>query len=136
MLQKIKTALKPSRSRSLAVAFSRLGWLGFWLQVAIGAVPVALILYSLIFARGSGGGTRAGFAIVEVLTIASVLVLAFTTFWFFRYTRLAKRMADPQRRPVEYDVQRAAWTGVAASTLGIVFSTLVMMLEVVQLLMY
>jgi hypothetical protein len=136
MLRTIKNALAPSRSRSLAMTFSRLGWLGFWMQVAIGAAPVALILHSRIFDHNSGGGTRAGLALVEYLTIASLLVLAFTTIWFYRYTRLAARIADAQRRPIAYDVQRAAWTGVAASTLGIVFSMLVMMLEIGQLLFY
>lgn len=136
MFRRIKNGLKPSQSRSLAATFSRLGWLGFWMQIGIGAVPVALIVYALIFDRGSGAGTRAGFAIIEILTIASLVLLAFTTFWFYRYTRLAGRIADPQRRPDSYTVQRAAWTGVAASTLGIVFSVLVMMLEVGQLLIY
>jgi hypothetical protein len=136
MIRTIQNALKPSRSRSLAATFSRLGWLGFWMQIAIGAAPVALILHSLIFSRGSGGGTRAGFAVIEYLTIASLLALAFTTIWFYRYTRLAGRIADTQRRPTAYRVQRAAWTGVAASTLGLVFSMLVMMFEAAQLLLY
>jgi Protein of unknown function (DUF3611) len=136
MFRAVKSALKPSQSRSLAMTFSRLGWLGFWMQIGIGAVPVALTLYSLIFTRSSGAGTRAGFAIIEYLTIGSLLVLAFTTIWFYRYTRLASRIADPQRRPSQYAVQRVAWTGVAASTLGIVFSMLIMTLEVAQLLFY
>lgn len=136
MFRTIKDGLKPSPSRSLAMTFSRLGWFGFWMQIGIGAIPVALILYSLIFARGSGAGTRAGFAIIDYLTIASLLILVFTTIWFYRYTRLAGRIADPERRPSEYAVQRVAWTGVAASTLGIVFSMLIMMLEVTQLLFY
>ena len=137
MFRTIQSALRPSQSRSLATTFSRLGWLGFWMQIWIGAVPIALIVYSLIFDRGSGGGTRAGFALIEYLTIASLLVLAFTTIWFYRYTRLANRISGPQdHRPTAYAVQRAAWTGVAASTLGIVFSVVVMLLEVAQLLFY
>lgn len=136
MLQTVDSALEPSQNRSLAVTFSRLGRLGFWMQIGIGAVPVALVVYALIFDRGSGGGTRAGFAIVEYLTIASLLVLVFTTIWFYRYTRLAARIADPARRPSRHAVQRAAWIGVAAGILGIVFSMLIMMLEAVQLLFY
>jgi hypothetical protein len=63
-------------------------------------------------------------------------VLAFTTIWFLRYTRLARRMADPERRPSIRALQRAAWIGAAGSAIGIVFSALVMMFEVVQLLLY
>jgi hypothetical protein len=121
---------------SLANAFSGLGWTGFWAQIAIGSIPVALAIYSFLFDGSAGAGTRSGFALVEYLTIAGLLLLAFTTFWFYRYTRLAKRIADPKRRPAAFVVRRAAWTGVAASTLGVVFSLLVMLFEVTQLLFY
>jgi len=134
MLRVLQKALRPSRNDSLARAFSRLGWLGFWMQIAIGAIPLALIAYAFIF--GSTAGTRSGFPLIQYLTIASLLVLAFTTVWFYRYTRLAARIADPEQRPTESSVQRTVWTGVMASTLGIVFSMLVMFFEVAQLLIY
>jgi hypothetical protein len=120
----------------LSRAFSRLGWIGFWLQVGIGSIPIVLLIYAALFGGNDGVGTRGGFALIGYLTIGSLLVLASTTIWFFRYTRLARRMADPDRRPSIGTLQRAAWIGAAASTLGIVFSALVMMFEVVQLLLY
>jgi hypothetical protein len=126
----------PAIDGGLARAFSRLGWLGFWLQIGIGAIPIVLLIYAALFGRSDGVGTRGGFALVGWLTIGSLLVLAFTTVWFYRYTRLARRMADPERRPSIAALQRAAWTGAAGSTAGIVFSALVMMFEVVQLLLY
>src|SRR5262249_5664238 len=70
------------------------------------------------------------------LAIGSLLVLAFTTFWFYRYTRLAKRITDPERRPSERAFKRAAWTGVVASTAGILFSIVVMLFEATQLFFY
>lgn len=136
MLQTVKNGVDPPPGKSLAATFFRLGWIGFWMQIGIGAVPVTLMLYSLVFIRSSGAGTRAGLALIEYLTMASLLVLAFTTIWFYRYTRLARRIADPQDRPSGQAVRRAAWTGAAASTLGIGFSMLIMMLEVAQLLFY
>src|SRR5215813_1463997 len=133
MFKLLRDALRGS---SLANAFSGLGWAGFWAQIAIGSIPVVLVIYSLLFDGSAGAGTRGGFALVEYLTIASLLLLAFTTFWFYRYTRLAKEIADPERRPPAFVVRRAAWTGAAASTLGVVFSILVMLFEVTQLLFY
>jgi len=106
------------------------------MQVAIGAIPLALTIYALVFGRNAAPGTRAGFPLIEYLSIASLLVLAFTTMWSYRYTRLAVRLADPGRRPAESDVQRTVWTGIKASTIGIVFSMLVMFFEVGQLLIY
>jgi hypothetical protein len=106
------------------------------MQITIGAIPIALIVYALIFGSTRPAGTRSGFPLIQYLTIASLFVLAFTTVWFYRYTRLAARLADPERRPTETSVQRTVWTGVMASTLGIVFSMLVMFFEVAQLLIY
>ncbi|HEX4570163.1 MAG TPA: DUF3611 family protein [Dongiaceae bacterium] len=126
---------KPSISGGLARLFSRLGWIGFWLQIAIGSVPVALLIYALLFSKG-GVGTRGSFALLQYLSMGSLLLLAFTTIWFYRYTRLGRRNAEPDRRPRVSSAQRIAWIGVAASTVSIVFSALVMMFEVTQLLFY
>ena len=132
----MRDAAQSSINGSLSGAFSRLGWIGFWLQLGIGAIPVVLLIYAALFGGSEGVGTRGGFALIEYLTIGSLLVLGFTTIWFYRYTRLASQVADPDRRPPIDALKRAAWTGVAASTLGIVFSALVMMFEVIQLLLY
>jgi hypothetical protein len=136
MLQMLRRILRPTKSDSLARAFSRLGWIGFWIQVAIGAIPLALITYAFVFGRDAGAGTRGGFALVRYLAVAGLLVLAFTTLWSYWYTRVAKRIADATRRPSEQSVRRAAWIGVAASALGIVLSMLVMLFEIAQLLIY
>jgi spore maturation protein SpmB len=134
MLQMFQKAFRPSRNDSLSHSFSRLGWLGFWMQVAVGAIPLALTIYALVFGRNSTPGTRAGFPLIEYLSISGLLVLAFTTMWSYRYTRLAVRLADPDRRPAESAVQRTVWTGIKAGTIGIVFSMLVMLFEIGQLL--
>ena len=132
----MSNAERSSINGSLARAFARLGWIGFWLQLAIGSIPVALLIYGLLFGGNDSIGTRGRFALIEYLTIGSLLVLAFTTIWSYRYTRLADRIAEPDRRPSTSSIQRTAWIGVAASTLGIVFSALVMMFEVTQLWLY
>lgn len=136
MLKMFSTASMSSGRASLAAAFSRLGWIGFWLQLALVAIPLALMIYALIVGRSTAPGTRSGLPLVEYLTIASVLLLAFTTIWFYRYTRLAKQLADPQRDVPRQTVQQTAWIGVAAGSLGLVFSMLIMLAEVTTLLFY
>jgi hypothetical protein len=106
------------------------------MQIAVGSVPLALTIYALAFGRNPAPGTRAGFPLIEYLSIAGLLVLAFTTLWSFRYTRLAVRIADPDRRPMRAAVQRTVWTGVKAGTIGIALSMLVLFFEVTQLLIY
>ena len=63
-------------------------------------------------------------------------MLIFTTVWFYRYTRLAQRISNSTLHPSLFLVQKAAWIGVASSVLGVVFSMLVILFEVAQLLMY
>jgi uncharacterized protein DUF3611 len=121
---------------SLARTFRRLGWIGFWAQVTIGAIPVALIVYAFIFGRIPTTGTRGVLALIEYLAIVSLLMLAFTTLWSYRYTRLAKKIADPGLRLPPSVARRAAWTGVVTSTVSILFSILVILFEVAQLFFY
>ncbi len=45
-------------SETLAKAFSRSGWIGFWLQIAFGSIPFMLAIYAFIFARNASPGTR------------------------------------------------------------------------------
>ena len=132
MFQALRRIINPSVSDSLANSFSRLGWTGFWIQIVIGIVPLTLIIY----AQSSGGTTRRGTLLVGYLTIAGFLVLIFTTVWSYRYTRLAQRISDSTLRPSVSLVQKAAWIGVASTALGVVFSMLVILFEVGQLLIY
>jgi hypothetical protein len=60
--------------------------------------------------------------------------MLFTTLWFFRYTRLARRIADPGLRPTQSSVIRTLWIGLGAGCLGISFSLLLMMNAVGRLL--
>lgn len=86
--------LEAVNKRQPANAFSRLGWIGFWIQVAIGLIPLTLIVYAFIFGRNAGPGTRGVLLLVGYLTIAGFLVLVFTAIWSYMYTRLAERIAD------------------------------------------
>jgi hypothetical protein len=125
-----------SSKDSLAKAFWRLGWAGVWIQIVIGSIPVLLAIYALIFGRSPGAGTRGGSLLIECLAIAGLILMVFTTIWSYRYTRLGKQIADPARRPSEFEIRRVAWIGVAASAVSILFSMLVILFEVVQLLIY
>jgi len=135
MLKKLMESLQQSGTQSLAKTFSRLGRMGFWVQIVVGSLPVLLMGYSFIFTR-SHSGPRAGLAIVEYLTLASFLILIFTIVWFHRHTRLAQRIADPQACPPASSVISSVWTGLIASGTGLLFSMTVMMIETGHLLFY
>lgn len=137
MLDNIVDSLQSSKIEGLANTFRRLGRFGFWVQVVLGGFPVVLMLYVLLFTGSlSVSGTRAGLPLVEYLTILNLLLLLFTTIWFYRYPGLGRRLLDPGMRPAESKVLRTVWIGLVASSLGAIFSMVVLLLEVGQLLFY
>jgi hypothetical protein len=135
MLQRLRDAIRPSKGRSLARAFSRLGWVGFWLQVVFGSIPIIGMVYYFVLTR-SPTLSRSGLPFVEYLTIANVLLLIGTTLWSYRYTRLGRRMLDPEKRPSESEIIGTVWTGVVATTTGMLFSMIVILIEAANLLLY
>jgi hypothetical protein len=137
MLSSVVEGLDNAKLESLAGTFRRLGRLGFWTQVLLGAFPVILMVYVFVFTGSlSVPGTRAGLRLIEHLTVLNLILLVFTTIWFFRYRRLATRIADPAARPSRDSLLRTVWIGLVASSLGAIFSMVLLLLEVGQLLFY
>jgi Protein of unknown function (DUF3611) len=128
--------LRTAPDNRLAKAFWRTGWVGFWMQLAILLICIGLAVYAMIADRNAGIGTRGQLGLLKYLTVISLLILAFTTFWSFRYILLASRIADPARRPSPSDVRRTVGVGVGASTLGLIVSMVIMLFEVTQLFLY
>lgn len=129
----MNTPWQPSNPAKLAHQFSRLGWFGFWMQLALIIVPILLLVYLLFFATPDSAQRR-GIDLGNYLSYGGLMVMVFTTFWFYRYTRLAPRIADVDRRPSLVSVTRTLWIGLWASCLGIVFSLLLLFGAVMRLL--
>lgn len=124
---------QPSNPAKLAKRFSRLGWTGFWIQLVLIIIPVLLFIY-LVFIASPDSAQRRGIDLSNYLSHGGLMVMVFTTFWFYRYTRLAGRIADPARRPTQAAVMRTLWIGLWASCLGILFSMLLLLGSVGRLL--
>ena len=124
---------EPVKPERLSKQFSRLGWIGFWIQVAMLAIPLVLLTY-VLFLRSPDSAQRMGIDLSNYLSYGSLLVMVFTAFWFFRYTRVGKRIADPERRPTRAAVERTLWVGLWASGVGIAFSMTLMFSAVGRML--
>lgn len=118
-------------AEKIARSFARLGWAGVCLQAVLMILPVVLLGY-VVF--GKATGARGTFDFTEYLAIVGLLILAFTTFWSFYYTRVAKRIRDPARRPARESVVKVLWIGLWAGCIGILVSLLLLFFEVVRLL--
>ena len=122
-----------SNPEALAGQFSRLGWIGFWIQLVLVSVPIVLMLYVVFFASPVSV-QRKGIDLSNYLSYGSLIVMVFTTYWFFQYTRLAEKIADPETRPSLSGVTKNIWIGMWASCLGIFFSMVLLLQAVLRLL--
>lgn len=134
-LQTVQDATIPPRVNNLARTFLRLGWIGFWLQIVFGAIPALGIVYYFAFTHPNPDATG-GFGFSGYLTIINMLILFFTAYWSYRYTRLGRQLADPTRSPSQTSLIRAVWTGVAAITVGMLISMITMVIEMANLVFY
>ena len=133
MSKSSKEQWQPANPESLGKHFSRLGWIGFWIQVVLLIIPIFLLLY-VMFISSPESAQRKGINLGNYLSYGSLVVMLFTTFWFFRYTRLAKKIADPKLCPAQSSVIKTVWIGLGASCLGVFFSVIMMINTVFRML--
>jgi hypothetical protein len=103
------------------------------MQVVLIILPVILLIY-VLFIAGSESDQSKGIDLSNYLSYGSLLVMLFTIFWFYQYTRLAKRISDPELRPPQASVMRSLWIGLGAGCLGILFSMILMINAVLRIL--
>ena len=127
------TPWQPANPAGLAKQFSKLGWIGFWLQLALLAIPIFLLVYVLTLSSPDSAQAK-GIDLGNYLSHGSLLVMVFTTLWFLRYVRLGSRIADPATRPPQAKALKTVWIGLWACCLGIFFSLLLMFSAVGRLL--
>jgi hypothetical protein len=132
-VQNLKGQWRPTNPQSLAKQFRRLGWIGVLLQLALVSVPVILLIYVLLLSSPESA-QRKGIDLSNYLSNGSLLVMVFTMFWFFRYTRLAKRIVDPESCPPQSSLMQTLWIGLGAGCVGIFFSMVLLMQAVGRLL--
>jgi hypothetical protein len=120
-----------TKLQKIGRSFTRLGWIGVWVQAVLTIIPLSVLGYILM---GKVTNADAAFGIMDYLAMFGLAVLGFTTFWSYRYTRLGKRIADPQRCPSRSSVTRTLWIGLWTGSVGIVVSLLLMIAEVLRLL--
>src|SRR5262249_8542289 len=96
---------------------------------------ILVLVYYLAFSRRKSDPSE-GFGFTEYLTIINLLILIFTCYWSFRYTRIGKRIRDSVPGPSESYLIGTVWTGVVATTVGMLFSMIAILIESANLLFY
>lgn len=119
--------------RTLGRAFRRVGWLGFWAQIAVALVPIAVV--ATLF------GAFRGFALpgarLDILgwfSLLSLLILLFTIFWSRRYIRIGREIETGGEAPDHAALTRTVWIGMGAGAVGVLLSLIVVLAEIAYLL--
>jgi hypothetical protein len=126
MLDRPETEWSPQKRQRIARHLSFLGKTGFCIQLALLVVPVLATAYILLL-RGTERGSSMGIDLSNYVSFGSLLVMMFTTYWFFRYIRLGEQIKDPTRCPPRSAVVTILWIGLWAGCLGVVFSMLLLL---------
>jgi hypothetical protein len=133
MTSNLSSQWELSNPENLAKGFHRLGWIGFWIQATLLSFDLVLLIYVHFF-TGAENLLNKGIDLTNYLSYSGLSVLCFTTYWFFRYTRLAKQILNPALRPSQATVEKTLWIGLWAGCLGVLFSLLLMGNAVMRLL--
>lgn len=115
----------PKNPEKLGATFVKLGWIGLIIQLVLLAAPLMLALY-MFFGFSPDSAARRGIDLSNYLSYGSLLVTIFTAFWFYRYPRLGRRIADGDTQLQGAGVLKTVWVGIWASGIGIAFSMLLL----------
>ncbi|MFN6568307.1 DUF3611 family protein [Dendronalium sp. ChiSLP03b] len=101
------------------------GWIAFWVQLAIGVVSVLALLFALT-GRGLVQQQNTGLGIGIFWAVCGILVLLFSLYWDFRYTRIGKALENPNPalHPSKADTTIILRLGIIVGLVGILLTLL------------
>ncbi|NEN91264.1 MULTISPECIES: DUF3611 family protein [unclassified Okeania] len=113
----------PTAVKQVANALRFGGWTCFWVQLVLGVISGFIFLFAVVTLPGqkNQGGTGGGL----FFAVCGLLVLGFSIYLAFRYTRLAKKLQSPtpSLRPSRADtiqqVKRTLITSLVGMTLSL-----------------
>ncbi len=99
--------------QQIARSFRWLGWIGFWLQVLLGFIPILVVVTNVLFRPKQQHSDGLSFGLW--LAIACLIILIFSIYWCFRYTQLARKLEIRDLRPTKFQVNRDLKLGLMAN---------------------
>lgn len=106
----------PLTMRQVADAFRWVGWSALTAQLVLGAMPIFILVFALLFHRNP---PQTYFSLALTLAYACLVILLFSLYWCYRYTRLAIQLGDPSSRPPKARVIQQLWAGLLVNLVGI-----------------
>lgn len=114
-----------NRQHKIATQIRLTGWITLWVQLALALVCTLLLLFASP-GREFAQQPNPGLGIGVFWAVTAILLLLFSIFWDFRYTRIGRRLDNPKTslHPSKADTTRAIRMGVMVGLLGILLSIL------------
>lgn len=113
MFNFLKSESTSSTPQQVARSLRWLGWAGFWLQAFLGFIPLLVVVTNVLSKPGQQ--QTGGFSVGLGLAIVCLIVLLFSVYWCFRYTRLANQLESRDLRPAKSKVIRDLKLGLLAN---------------------
>ena len=123
------SSLPPAVQR-VASALRNIGWVCFWAQSVLSVVAALILLFAIPFAlpsaassaRSTNPGTGGGL----FFAICGLVVLAYSVYRAFRYTRLSRELRSPSTttRPKKADTIQAVRFALMSNTVGMFLTIL------------
>ncbi|WP_414529129.1 DUF3611 family protein [Nodularia chucula] len=114
-----------NRIQKIAHQIRLTGWVLLWVQLALALVSGLLLLFASP-GRNFTDQANPGLGIGVIWAIIGILLLLFSVFWDFRYTRIGRRLGNinPTLHPSKTDTTRAIRMGILLSLVGILITIL------------
>ncbi|AFZ56426.1 DUF3611 family protein [Anabaena cylindrica FACHB-243] len=114
--------LKP-KVQDIAKTIRLTGWITFWIQLALSMVCGLALLFT-VTGRDFAQQQNTGLGVGIFWCGWGIVVLFFSIFWNFRYTRFGKRLANPNPtlHPSKAETVRAIRLGVMVGLIGMLLS--------------
>ncbi|MBD6614728.1 DUF3611 family protein [Komarekiella sp. 'clone 1'] len=112
-------------TRSIGNTIRLTGWITFWVQLGL-AVVSGLVLLFAYTGRGLTEQPNAGLGVGIFWAVCGVVVLLFSVYWDFRYTRIGKSLENPNPalHSSKADTTKIIRLGVFLSLVGILLTLL------------
>ncbi len=107
----------PQTVRKIAAQLRRVGWAGFWLQLALAIVSTLIFLFAIPFA--STGARNPGTGGSLLFAVGGLLAVYISTYWSFRYISIGRKLKNPEIRPKKADTIKVVQWGLLCSVLGL-----------------
>lgn len=101
------------------------GWIIFWLQLGLVVVSSLALLFAAS-GRGFADQPNPGLGVGIFWAVCGILLLLFSVYWNFRYTRIGKQLANPNPalHPSKADTLSKIRLGIIVGLVGMLLSIL------------